>query len=374
MGAAMESDAPFDPCVSSDVAAYVRGLAGGGPPLVTRIHPSDEMYRYELATPKRSREVAAVLYFATGRQIFQAVEDVVRWRFGGFAGLSSMLDFASGFGRTTRFLLRALSPEKISVAEIDPEAVRFQEETFGVRGAVPGSDPESFRLEGPFDFILAISFFSHLPAVRFEGWLKRLRSRLAPGGILLFSVHGMDLLPGPDRASGIVFRPVSETTRLEGAEYGTSYVTPEFVHSVADRVTEREDRLLEFPFGLAGFQDLYALLKPPLPPVLDLKLARFPWGAVDGSAIRDGVASVEGWAVGDADERPPDVRLFVRDRVLASSPGEGPHGSRRRWSFSFPISAAAPDDVVRFEAESARGLSKILLAASLAPYLPAPPV
>src|SRR5262249_26256441 len=78
--AAVASDAPFDPCDSEEVAACVRDLAGGLSPLVTRIHPADEMYRFELAAPRRTRETAAVWYFAAARGIFRAVSAVVEWR------------------------------------------------------------------------------------------------------------------------------------------------------------------------------------------------------------------------------------------------------------------------------------------------------
>ncbi len=368
----MTSEAPFDARAWEGVAAYLNGLEGAAGLLPTRIHPADEMYRYELAALHRTPEIASVLYFATGGQILHAVAEVVQWRFGGFPRVGAFLDFASGYGRTTRHLVRALGPERVTVAEIEPAAVRFQEESFGVRGVVSATKPEDLRMDGRFDVILAASFFSHLPAVRFEQWLGRLYAATAPGGALIFSVHGMDLLPGLeiDRVSGIVFQPVSETTRLEGAEYGTSYVTPEFVHAVADRVTRNEGRLVGFPFGLCGFQDLYVLLRPPVPQLPELRLARFPWGALDASAIRDGAASAEGWAMGPADERPPDVRLFLRERVEAVSPGTGAHGARHRWSFRFPVSAVSPDDLVRVEARSERGLTRILVAATLRPYLP----
>ncbi len=372
----MGSEEPFDPRLWRDVDAYLRGLEPAGCALETRIHPADEMYRYELCRPLASRETAAILYFAAGHQIFQAVEGIVSWRFGGFGAVRSLFDFASGYGRTTRFLARELPPERILVAEIDPGAVRFQEEAFAVRGIVSGPDPASLRLESSFDAILAASFFSHLPAGRFEAWLERLYTQLSPGGVLIFSVHGMALLPEREPVdapgtAGIVFRPVSETTRLDGAEYGTSYVTNDFVRAAAGRAAGSEGRLLEFPFGMAGYQDLYVLLKAPVPRLPALRLPRFPLGVLDGSAIRDGVVEVEGWAQGDADESPPSVRLFLGGRVGAFLRGEGESGSRRRWRFLFHVDSVDPDAIVRVEAESARGLSRILVAATLRPYLPA---
>jgi SAM-dependent methyltransferase len=369
----VSAERPFDPCASSHVASFVRRLAERTGAFPTRIDPADEMYRYHLGHAGQSPDTAAVHYFATGEQISRTVSEILSWRFGSPGRVGSLLDFASGYGRTTRFLRSALPPERIVVTEIDPAAARFQEETFGVRGIVTGSDPSSFPCEGSYEAILAVSFFSHLAADRFEAWLAALYGRLAPGGILIFSVHGMDLLPGleADRVTGIVFRPVSETTRLDGSEYGTSYVSAEFVRAVAGRAAPGAS-LYGFPFGLAGFQDLYVLMRPPAPRLPELTLPRYPWGALDRSAIRDGIVSIEGWAAGDAGERPPAVRLLFGEAPAGFSPGEGRTGAHRRWSFAFRRDALDLDTIVRVEAESERGRSKIILIATLRPYVDAP--
>jgi SAM-dependent methyltransferase len=367
---------PFDLRDLGPVADYLRGFdAAGGPQLSARIHPADEMFRFELTAPHRTRAAAAILYLAAGRQIFQAVEQIVGWRFRGWSGVGSLLDFASGYGRSTRFLVRALAPEKVTVTEIDPGAVRFQEEAFGVRGVVSGTEPDDRRLGGPFDVVLASSFFSHLPAARFEAWMAQLHALVVPGGVLIFSVHGMGLLPPGLAAppSGIAFQPVSETLRLAGAEYGTSYVTPELVRGVTERVAGSGARLLAFPFGLCGFQDLYALCRPPVPEGPDPRLALVPRGVFEHGAVENGLVTAQGWAVGDRDERPPDMRLVIGDRVAEISPGEGAAGARRSWRFAFPVAGTDPDALVRVEAVSPRGVTRILVAETLRPYLPGLP-
>jgi len=338
----------------------------------TRIHPADEMHRFELAAPHRTVAAADLLYFAAGRQIFEAVAGVVAWRFQGFGGVRSLLDFASGYGRATRFLVEALAPGKVTIAEIDPAAVRFQQETFGVRGIVAGGEPESLVLEETFDVVVASSFFSHLPAERFEAWLARLYARVGPGGVLIFSAHGMGLLPegAPIEPSGIVFRPVSETQRLEGADYGTSYVSPEFVRRVAARAAGTEARLVALPFGLCGFQDLYVLCRPPVPAGPDPRPPLVPRGALLQATVENGVVLARGWAVGDRDERPPDVRLLIGERVAEVSLGQGAEGARRDWRFTFPVAGTDPDALVRIEAVSARGVVRILVTETLRPYMP----
>ncbi len=367
----MASEPAFDPCASPEVAAYVRGLAGEG--LETRVHPADEMYRFELAAPHRTPDVAAVRYFAAGHGIARTVAELARWRFGSPGAVGSLLDFAGGFGRTTRFLVRALPARRITVAEIDPRAVRFQKETFGVAGLACGPDPASLPALGPFDLVLAASFFSHLPPGRFEGWLARLASLVARGGLLAFSTHGERVLPEAARlpAAGIAFAPRSETERLPGEEYGTAWVSPEFVGRVAASA-DPGARLHFFPDGLCGAQDLYVLERPPLSPGSDPRLARDPLGAMDLATVERGRATARGWAQGDADERPPDVRVWAGGDLLAASPGEGPAGARRDWRFEFPTRGIPPDRVIRIEAVSARGVARLLVTETLGPYLPNP--
>ena len=364
----MTGDSAFDPCASPDVAAYVRALAGES--LDTRIHPRDEMYRFELEGPHRTPDIAAIRYFAVGKSVARTVRELAAWRFGGLARVGSLLDFAAGYGRATRHLVRTLDPARITVAEIDADAVRFQSETFGVRGAVSAHDPRELSLAGPFDLVLAVSLFTHLPEIRFGAWLGRLWRLVAPGGLLAFSTSGERVLPGSVRMppSGFAYSSRSETTRLPGGEYGTTWATPEFVRRAAAAAAP-EARIAFRADGLCGAQDLHVLARPPLP-AAEPPLARDPMGALEWAAVEDGVVATRGWARGDADERPPDVKLYLGPDLAEVSPGEGPPGSRREWRFEFPTAGVPPDRVIRVEAESERGASLLLVTETLGPYLP----
>jgi SAM-dependent methyltransferase len=364
----------LDPCGESPlVASYLRDLAGSGTAPVSLLHPADEMYSYNLHSLRGSAEAAALLYFLKGRQIARTFGEIARWRFGGPEGIASALDFAAGYGRSTRFLARELSPGSLWAAEIDPEAVRFQEEVLGVRGLRSGRQPDRFDPGRSFDLILAASFFSHLPVGRFGSWLARLFSFLAPGGVLLLSVHGPGLLsdPGADWSEGIVFRAESETRRLEPSEYGTSWVTEGFVREAAGRVFGREAPVLFFPRGLCAHQDLYAITRPPVPPLPPPDLSLFPRGELDSFKIGGQVVRLSGWAEAGPGERAPHVRLLVGPTVVRRSPGQRPPGAKLHWSFEVPREQTPPDEVVRVEAESERGLSNILAMGTLRPHLPA---
>lgn len=350
----------------------MRRLIGPGAGLCCALHPADEMYLYNLRSLRGSAEAAAILYFLKGHQIFLTVEEIARWRFGRLSAVGSFLDFASGFGRFTRFLVRQLAADRLCVSEIDPAAVQFQKDAFGVKGLVSDADPGRFQTPDVFDVILAGSFFSHLPASAFEAWLRRLYWLLRPGGLLLFSVHGMPLLAesAADWSEGIVFRAESETTRLDPRDYGTSYVTEEFVRRTVAEATRGEGSICGFPFGFCAHQDLYVLSRPPVPALPPLTLRRFPRGELDKFEIREEDVLVEGWAEGGPREGSPEVRLVIGGACAARSAGGGGPGPARRWSLTFCRSAAVPDDVVRVEAESEPGFSNILAMGTLRPFLP----
>ena len=350
------------PPLTPPVEDFVARLTGRDPRFVSEISAGDEMYHYSLQSLRGSRDAASILYFEKGGQIADAFLSAFRWRFSGRAP-ASVLDFASGFGRATRFLARALPAGALAVSEIDPEAVAFQKRVFGVRGFLSSAGAADFRPGRRFDAITAASFFSHLPARAFEEWLAALWDLLEPGGLLVFSVHGPALLPGPaDWSDGFVFRAVSETRRLDADAYGTSWVSPAFVEAAAARVAG-EGALHGVPFGLCGHQDLYLLERPPLAatPFHRRVIPVVPRGELDRLDIRPGEAlAAAGWA--EAEEA-PDVAFWVGASRRDLSKGE-PGAARRRWSFEIPLEGVGPDDVLRVEATSS-GRSNILAMGTL---------
>ena len=168
--AAVASEPAFDPCASPEVAAYVRGLAGEG--LETRVHPADEMYRFELAAPHRD----------AGRRRRALLRDGppdLRGRRGGRRAGASGASAASrrsstsraAIGRTTRFLVRVApgaadhgrrdrsAGGPVSGGDLRRRAASCagprSREPSGARGRSTSSSPSSF--------------FSHLPAGPLRG-------------------------------------------------------------------------------------------------------------------------------------------------------------------------------------------------------------
>jgi hypothetical protein len=237
-----------------------------------------------------------------------------------------------------------------------------------VRGLVSPPEAADFRPGTAFGAVLAVSLFSHLPEARFEAWLSRLWSCVAPGGLLLFSTHGPSLytpLAEPaDWSKGFVFLESSETERLDPAHYGTTWVTEAFVAGLVGVVCTG-GRLVSLPFGLDGRQDLYLVARPPEVPVADPQIPAVPRGDLDSvDLLADRLVCAGGLDSAEAAR----VVFLVRDEERAGI--ELPAGlERRAWSFEISLDDVAPDDVLRVEARSTAGPVRILTMGTLRPYL-----
>lgn len=246
-----------------------RGLEPSG--LDLAIDERDEMLGFLRDGMEGDRDKALFAYFRSGLSVADALLQVLRWRFpsrvGGNAA-GKVLDFASGYGRITRFLVREIPPERLWVADVYEGGVRFQEERFGVHGVVSAVRPEDLDLDERFDAILVTSLFTHLPEERFVAWLRALLGRLAPGGVLAFSTHDPSLLaPRPEMPeSGLLFQAVSESGSLDASEYGSAWASEAFVRGALARLAESIGRgvsVHRVERGLCNYQDLYvAVLEP----------------------------------------------------------------------------------------------------------------
>jgi SAM-dependent methyltransferase len=246
-------------------------------PLETAISKRDVMFRF-LEYFQADVGRAYWEYLRTGLVAFEAFDRLMAERFGGFSQVDSVLDFASGYGRITRFLVRVAPLDRLWVSDVKPKAVEFQREKFGVQGFAAPADPAQFPAQVRFDAIFVASFFSHVPERDFAAWLRALYGALSQRGMLAFSVNDVSLLKeerhsgtvtDADTTDSFVFRPVSEEAlfaylddvRLEGETYGTTYVSESYVRDVMERLGCKPDDVRRHPRGLWDIQDLYVVTK-----------------------------------------------------------------------------------------------------------------
>lgn len=152
-----------------------------------------------------------------------------------------MLEFASGFGRFTRHLVRTL-PSRVTCADVLPGSMEFAQEQFGVNTLPSAHDPASLKFPVTFDLVFVLSLFTHLPPWTWQPWLRALGQGVSPGGVLLFSVHNEEAARELGVAfdeNGTRFIASSESPSLDGEVYGTTFTTRSFVEAQVELVFGR---------------------------------------------------------------------------------------------------------------------------------------
>lgn len=297
-------------------AAMSRALRGSIDPDVYRdadlsIDSRDEMFADAFVKSRGDRDGALVSYFASGLEVASSIGQILDDLFPD--GLARMLDFGCGFGRVSRFLAARFAnteprPE-LWASDILTEALAFQEEHFGAStfpsARRPGDLEEGTDL---FDLIYVGSLFTHLPETTFSAWLERLTGMLSERGILVFTVHDEALMPPQHSmtASGLCFEASSESRTLDPNDYGSSWVTPDFVRrQIADlgsatAASSPGWKSRRLSRGLCGYQDLHLVTRRQ-----DLGGLLYDGGAfarierceVEGDVESDNEIRLAGWAV-----------------------------------------------------------------------------
>ena len=353
-------------------------------PVDRSIDAEDEMLLFARRMHEGDEDAALAAYFRDGLSVVSAIRQLAAWHAGGLGKLGSMLDFASGYGRITRFLVRDLAPERLWVSDIYARAVEFQRATFGVHGLPSAPQPEDFRCPRRFDLIFVTSLFTHLPERTFRGWLGRLLELLEPRGLLVFSVHDESLLVGGEQvpAGGLRFEPSSESRSLDPEAYGSTWVSEAFVRRAVAALSPAAT-CMRLPRALGHYQDLYAVSTDPAADSSRLDLDPGPAGFMDKAALRNGVElAIAGWAAqAGGNGRVAAVRAWLDGRLLgelrefAARPDVGQAiglpGLEYGWRFAAPWPSGARHGELSLvvEAETTRGVRGALYAGTVAQAL-----
>jgi SAM-dependent methyltransferase len=219
-----EFSLPINPVVVMEAARF--GVS-------EELHPADQLLRYLTREKARSEGGAASHYFFKGANDSGKIKRLANRL--GLPRDAHVLEFAAGYGRVTRHLVREIAPRTLVASDIHPEAIPFLRR-MGCEAFQSCATPEDLECTRRFDFIFVLSLFSHLPDALFARWLTALRKLLKPAGYLMFTTHGhaaMAKVPELSRVLdenlGYGYLPNSDQEDLPAEIYGTTMVTPDYV-------------------------------------------------------------------------------------------------------------------------------------------------
>jgi Methyltransferase domain len=230
------------------------------------IHPTDFIFQFLVTNPVfTTMDLAVRYYFYDGDNSVRQLTALMAELGKSPTDKPSLLEFASGYGCLTRHFEKYLPGARTASCDIHSEAINFIEKSFGQRAIVSNAQPELLAVNEEFDFVFALSFFSHMPRSTWSRWLVSLYSRVAPGGALIFTTQGLktgrEYMGNPEiPADGFWFKAESEQKDLDTAEYGQTVVTREFVSSQI-RLLDKAELYKYSESYWWSHQDLYVVRK-----------------------------------------------------------------------------------------------------------------
>jgi SAM-dependent methyltransferase len=284
------------------------------------IDERDDMLDFAIKLFEHDRDAAVSNYFQNGFEQFELVRHIAGWR----GHPKTMLDFASGYGRLTRFLVHEHLADDVTVSDILEGGMDYQAAQFGVKTILSTTRPDDFPATGKYDLIFVASLFTHLPAGPFTAWLQKLASLLEPQGLLIFSVHDQSI--APVAVDGIAFHSYSESRVLDGNEYGSTWVTEAYVREQVAAI-DPGFACVRLPRALSDWQDVYVISPEPID---DPRPRPVPKGFLDQFEIREETLRFGGWAtvVGETVDR---VEVRVDNELVATAREYHERGDVADW-------------------------------------------
>jgi SAM-dependent methyltransferase len=228
------------------------------------IHEDDFIFQFLASHPEWKEDLGAAIdyYFDDGARSCEMLRFLVSQYLPKESQLINILEFASGYGCVSRHLIRE-GRYDVTASDIHPAAMDFLALKLGMKTLQSSHIPEEFHCPSNFDVCFALSFFSHMPDATWSRWLNVLMKTVRPGGILIFTTHGLTsaakYFDSPKLCdAGFWFKPESEQVDLDAAEYGQTVVTPRYVFRKLSKIQEALPILFQ-PGYWWEHQDIYVV-------------------------------------------------------------------------------------------------------------------
>jgi SAM-dependent methyltransferase len=128
-------------------------------------------------------------YFGVGRSALNCIDLAARCA-GRQKAFATILDFACGSGRVTRWLRAAFPDAAITVADVREDGVEFCKRAFAADGFLSSPDFGAIDHSGRYDLIWVGSLFTHISEEDTRILLDKLTSWLEPHGLLVATFQG----------------------------------------------------------------------------------------------------------------------------------------------------------------------------------------
>lgn len=202
------------------------------------VHPNDEMFLTTKSMMPGPGE-AFHYYFYSGGLVSTRLKEYLISH-GALPNQMSILDFACGYGRFTRYFTQIFG--EVVASDLEDTMLDFVQHKFGVRTFRSVVDTNNFKYPSQlFDIVYSYSLFTHLNPAIWRDWFKVLLNMLDKNGYLLITTRSPAFakLKGDNLSefSGISFAHKNETQgRLDTAIYGQTTVDRGYVESIAKLV------------------------------------------------------------------------------------------------------------------------------------------
>ena len=203
-------------------------------------------------------------FLGAGAQAAASIRDVLGRNGLDIARMGAILDFGCGAGRVLRHW-HDLPSTTVCGTDYNPALVRW------CRQKLAFADVRRNRLDGgiewpdaSFDFIYALSVFTHLTDPIGRGWMAELTRLVKPGGHLLITTHGDHYFTALRPDEQALYTAGHTVVRLPGREGTNDCATFHPPSAVRSRLAEGLHVVDHIPEGALGNprQDVWLLRKP----------------------------------------------------------------------------------------------------------------
>ena len=220
------------------------------------ISPDDDIFRFFAAHPTSRNPLRD--YLSDGWRTMVELQAVMDQQGQTLSTSQGFLEFACGHGRFTRHLVNRIPQGHLTVSDVVPGSVDFLKALCGVQGFESTTDPTALRIPSKYQQVFVLSLFSHLPDSTWGAWVERLFSALQPGGLLIFSTHGLKCVQQSGvtlNDDGYAFFASSESSAIEGQIYGTAFTSPDYVRKTVANALGAQVQVSIRPNHFWGNQD-----------------------------------------------------------------------------------------------------------------------